>query len=319
MNLRLALYEWSGRHRLDGGRGRELFELAGYGAEPPALARRFWPAVAVAAGALGGLGVILWLAANWNDLGRMGRFALLQAALLVLCVGAALQPRARPGLALMAMLCIGGLFAWFGQTYQTGADPWQLFALWAVLALPLCLGVRSDVLWAPWSLVVMVGISLWVHAHIGHRWRLEPRDLDVYLLAWLACALVVAWLSPLAARITGAGPWALRTAATLAVAMVAAVSLGALFAKDIAPHYWAGLAVFGAAAALLLFGPWFEVFLLSAVALGLDTLLVAGLARGLFDRAGGDTIGRLMLVGLVAAGLLAASVSVITRKARRHG
>ena len=31
-------------------------------------------------------------------------------------------------MALLAMLNIGGLFAFFGQTFQTGADPWQLFA-----------------------------------------------------------------------------------------------------------------------------------------------------------------------------------------------
>ena len=38
---------------------------------------------------------------------------------------------------LLAMLGMGALFAYFGQTYQTGADPWQLFALWAALSLPL--------------------------------------------------------------------------------------------------------------------------------------------------------------------------------------
>ena len=47
-------------------------------------------------------------------------------------------------LGLLALLGIGGLFAYFGQTHQTGADPWQLFALWAALVLPLrlaCVGV----------------------------------------------------------------------------------------------------------------------------------------------------------------------------------
>ena len=59
---------------------------------------------------------------------------------------------------------------------------WQLFAVWAALALPLCLAARSDVLWAPWALVAMTGISLWVHAHTGHRWRVQPDDLAAHLL-----------------------------------------------------------------------------------------------------------------------------------------
>lgn len=319
MNLRLALYEWIARHGLDRERGRALFALAGFGEQPAAVARRFWPAVAIAGAALAGLGVILWLAANWGELGRMGRFALLQAAVLVCAFGAAARPGARPALGLLALLCTGGLFAYFGQTYQTGADPWQLFALWAALTLPLCLGARSDVLWAPWALVTAVGIALWAHAHAGHGWRVEPRDLDTHLLAWSAGALLVAALSPAAARFTGAGTWALRTAGALVTVMVAATALGGLFfMREVAPHYWLALVVLGAAAAALCAGRWFDVFLLSAVALALDTLLVAGAARALFDGSRGDPIGRLLLLGLFGAGLLAVSVSLITRLARRQ-
>ena len=41
---------------------------------------------------------------------------------------------------------------YLAQQYQTGADSWQLFAIWAALALPLCLGVRHDAMWAQWAL-----------------------------------------------------------------------------------------------------------------------------------------------------------------------
>ena len=45
---------------------------------------------------------------------------------------------------LMAMVTggIAGLLAFVGQTYQTGADAWQLFATWAALALVWALGRR---------------------------------------------------------------------------------------------------------------------------------------------------------------------------------
>lgn len=320
MNPRLSLYELAHRHQLDATATQRLFHAAGLDAEPAALQTWFWKGVAVLAAALGGLGLILWLAANWESLGRMGRFALLQGSVLAMGLGAATQARLRAPLGLLALLCIGGLFAYFGQTYQTGADPWQLFAVWALLALPLCLGARSDVLWAPWALVMMTAISLWTYAHTGHRWRAEPQDLTAYAMAWLAALALIAALSPAAARFTGAGPWAMRTAATLTVMAMTLAAIVALFHKDVAPHYPLALALFAIAAGVLARRDTFEIFVLSAVALGLNTLLVAGLARWLFESgSSGDPIGRLFLIGLVAAGLLAASVSAITGLARRYG
>ncbi len=287
--------------------------------EPAALARWLPRGLAVLAAALLGFGLVMWIAANWETLGRAARFALLMGLVGVMGAGAALRPAARAPLALLALLGIGALFAYFGQTYQTGADPWQLFALWAVLALPLCLGARSEVLWAPWALVVATAISLWTHAHLGHRWRVQPEDLRTHALAWLLGVLLVGWLSRPLQRFTGAGWWSLRTAATLVVVMTTAAALGGLFHDRVAPHYALGLLVMVAAAGLLCLRVAFDVFVLSAVALSLNTLLVAGLSRLLFNDHRGDPIGSLLLIGLVAAGLLAASVSAILKLSQRHG
>ena len=158
MDLRLALSEIAAEHRLDARAQARLEDLAGLRSEPPALAAWLPRGVAVLAAALGGLGLVFWVAANWQTLGRFGRFGLLEAFVLAMCAGALWRPAARAPLGLLALLVIGGLFAYFGQAYQTGADPWQLFAVWAVLSLPLCIAARSDVLWAPWALVVMTGI-----------------------------------------------------------------------------------------------------------------------------------------------------------------
>ena len=319
MDLRLALYELAAEHRLDSRATLRLERLAGLHDEPATLRRWLPRGVAVLAAALGGLGIIFWIAANWETLGRFGRFALLQGVVLVMCAGALWRPAARAPLGLLALLAIGGLFAFFGQTYQTGADPWQLFALWAVLALPLCLALRSDVLWAPWALVAITAIALWVHAHIGHRWSFEPADLRVHLLGWGAAFALVTALSPLLGRSVGAGVWAFRTALTLAVTMVTLSALGGLFASLVAAHYILGLVVLAAATLALALPRSFEVFGLSAVVLGLDTLLVAGLARALFDKhRGGEPIVELLVLGLVAAGLLAVSVTGVLRLARRY-
>lgn len=287
--------------------------------QPSALPVWLPRGVAVLAAALGGLGVVMWIAANWASMGRVGHFALLQGLVLVMGVGAALKPAARGPLGLLALLGIGALFAYFGQTYQTGADPWQLFALWAVLALPLCWGARSDVLWAPWALVVVTGISLWTHTYSGHRWGVQPGQLSVHVIAWSACLGLAAALSPLCQRWTGAGVWSFRTAATLAVAAITLTALGGLFHKPVQAQYMLGLLIFALALALLNVSRWFDIFAMSAVALGVNALLVGGLAYALFDNgSGGDWIGKLMLMGLMAAGLLAGTVSGILHLARRH-
>ena len=287
-------------------------------APEPSAPRVLRQGLTVAAAGLCGFGLILWIAAHWDTLGRGGQFALLQAGVLVACAVAWRAGVARPAAGLLALLGIGGLFAFFGQTYQTGADAWQLFALWAALGVPLAVGVRSDVVWAPWTLVALVGVALWVQAHTGHRWQANPADLPIHLIGWTAALAVCALASAPARRWLGTGVWALRTGATLAVVMVSASALGGLFHTTVLPHYALGLLVLGVAAGLLVSPTAFDVFALSAVALGLDTLLVAGLARLVFDSGGsGDTIGRLLLIGLCAAGLLAASVSLILKLARR--
>ncbi|QTN26921.1 DUF2157 domain-containing protein [Rhodoferax sp. AJA081-3] len=318
MDLRLALYELAARHRLDATGSHKLAQLAGLNREPAQLAYWLPRGVAVLAAALGGFGVILWVAANWETLGRYGRFGLLQALFLVMCGGALVKPSARAPLGLMALLTIGGLFAYFGQTYQTGADPWQLFAVWAVLALPLCFSVRSDVLWTPWALIVSTGISLWVHAHTAHDWRVEPQDLHIYAVAWSAALGLTLALSPVFKRWSGSGLWAMRTAVTLATLMVSTTSLGALFSNKMVLLYGLGLGLLAGTAFALASRKLFDIFCLSAVGLGLNVLLIFGLGKVLFHDTRGDFwMGAMLLLGLAAAGLLAGTVGVLLRLSRR--
>src|SRR5205814_7399769 len=56
---------------------------------------------------------------------------------------------------------------------------------------------------------------------------------------------------------------------------------GALFHTPIAPHYGVAVALFAAAAALLASRRFVDVYGLSAVGLGIDTVLVGGVAWGL--------------------------------------
>jgi len=147
--------------------------------------------------------VVFFVAANWEALGRLARFALLQA-LLIAAAGVALwrPPPARAGrLGLLAAFVLSGaLLALFGQTYQTGADVHELFFAWAALGLPLVIAGRWAVTWGAWALVLNVAFALlcgWLPG--GHvlwmllvGWGLTAPLLFVLPLAvnlalWLAC------------------------------------------------------------------------------------------------------------------------------------
>src|SRR5690606_4636049 len=49
-----------------------------------------------------------------------------------------------------ACVATGAVLALVGQTYQTGADVWQLFAAWAALMLPFAWLSRSSASWMLW-------------------------------------------------------------------------------------------------------------------------------------------------------------------------
>ena len=318
MDLRLAVYQLASAHALDAQQTRQLQEAAGFPREPARLAYWLPRGVAVLGAALLGMGLIFWVAANWEDLGRMGRFALLQGVFAAACVGAFAVPKARVPLLLVALLAIGGLFAYFGQTYQTGADPWQLFAVWAALALPLCLVARSDVLWTPWMLIFSTAATLWIQAHVHHSWRAESDDLSIFAAGWVALLLACGAVSPLLARWTGAGSWALRLGLVLLTILVTGSAVTALFGSAVGSPYWAGLALLAVAGMVLATRQFLDVFGLSAVALGLNTLLAGGLAYLLFNGGSGSEVGKLIMLGLVAAVLLALTVQGILWRARQE-
>lgn len=105
-------------------------------------------------------GAISWIAANWSLFSKAEKFGLVEglfALSLVAGVVAYLRETRRAELPFRSVIwlflsavLIGGLFALIGQVYQTGANAWQLFAIWTVLQLPLLWAlpnVANGLLW----------------------------------------------------------------------------------------------------------------------------------------------------------------------------
>lgn len=286
MHTRLAILDLAARHRLDAATFAALRRLAGLDRGPVLSLQLVRRALAYIAALLGGLGLIFFVAANWHSLGRAGQFGLLQGLTLLTCVGAALLPRARAPLSLLGLLSIGGLFAYFGQTYQTGADAWQLFALWTALALPLALGARSDVVWAAWVIVASAAIATWSWS-LGYRLHGGP------VTALVATGLACLTGKPLQ-RFTGAGPVSFNLAVLIATAWLAASSS------------IVSLLILLAACGLLAQRALFDVVALSTVALGLLFLVLSKAGTSLLSTSW--EIGAVFLLALLALAALAGAV-----------
>lgn len=297
MSLRQTLLELAARHQLDHRSTTELELMAGLRGQPAWLPARLPLAVAVAGSALFGLGLIFWIASNWDGLGRFGRIGVMQAAVAVGLLAAWVLPSIRSVAALFAFLAIGGLFACIGQTYQTGTDPWQLFALWIALTLPLCLALRSEVLWMPWLLVTTTAIALWLEASDGGSKRGE--SYLALAFGWMLFAALPALMLPPFRPRTGAGDWSLRMATLLSMA---AITLsGTIFALhegllELLPP----LAITGAAILLL---KRYDLPALSMTCLAFASLLVVSFAR-LLHLAGVDGFYVFTVAGLFAIGVM---------------
>jgi len=316
MSLHEQLYRWTAEQGLDENRARRLWALSGLDQAPADVMERLRLGAAGLAAGLLGLGTLMWVAANWGELPRGTRFLLLQGLLAAALMGAWARPAWRGVAGLLALLSLGGLLALFGQTYPTGADAWQLFALWAALALPLCWGARSELVWTPWVLVALTATSLWTHTHAGFQWDVSTATLGVHACGFLAVALLCVGMA-LKPPTPGVQPWAWRAAVLLGVIALSATALGGLFASHVQPQFGLGLLVL--AGGLAAAWRWREVYALSALALALDTLLLAGLGRLLLQGQRGEPIAAMLMLGLVAAGLLTASVQLILRRVRPQG
>ncbi len=329
MSLHEQLYQYTSQGGLDASSARRLWQLSGQGQVPARLWARLRLGAAALAAGLVGFGVMLWVAANWDSFTRFERFALLQGLLVVAVAGAAWTtgtrtpaawtssawaPTAarsvRTAVSLLAFLTLGGLLAYFGQTYQTGADAWNLFALWAALSLPLVMSTPSDLVWAPWQIVTSLAISLWSYTYAGHGWSVGPGTFSIHAIALGLSALLT---TALALHGWRSGQWWAWRLSVLTASLQALVwGVFSLMRSIVAPQYGLVLALFGITLALA----WWrrEVFVMSVAALALNVLLVGGWVHSRSLR----QFEELLLVAGLAAVLLAGSVQLILHRIRRQ-
>ncbi|MGY3903792.1 DUF2157 domain-containing protein [Aeromonas lusitana] len=256
-----------------------------------------------------GAGLVFFVAFNWQELGRLSRLALLELPLLAMLVLLWKRPMTdgpRQALLLAIALNIGALLALVGQTYQTGADPWQLFATWALLLVPLAALGMSPLLWTLSWLLGQLALVLY--------WRLGLFDFffafDEQALAWsLSLFNFVLWgvliLVPARARLMPS--WLAGLAAGLGVTLLALLALFDAAAPWVWP-VWLGWLV----AAYL---RWHGRFIagLAMGCLSLIAVILAALGKWMEPDMNG-----FLLLSLIAIGLSVAASRWLQQQRRLH-
>ncbi len=134
-------------------------------------------------------GLVTWIAANWDGFSHFTKLYGVQL-IFVFCVLAGLfcfaRRRQEQALHLSARLWfflaavgIGGLFALIGQVYQTGADVWQLFAVWTFFQLFLLMALPHIASALLFFSTLVLSLVLWL-ADLG---------VDAVQLSWIAVGL----------------------------------------------------------------------------------------------------------------------------------
>lgn len=322
--MHALIHQLAYRFALGRADAERLWALAALHRQPDRLGAVVYRGLTVLAALLLGAGLIFWVAANWQDQTRAFKLHALEGAVLVSALAAVFLPRLRTACLLLATLALGGLLAFVGQTYQTGADPWQLFAAWAALALPWALAARRDGLWAAWILIAGMALVLWSGDALlnplrslltgpGTRGLLTP-------LLWVAVLLLplaLPRLKLLAPHATAA-PFSTRLAALLALSAWCTYALFGLLLRDQGwQYFFNALLVLGAAALAWARRPR-DLVVLSLAVLALNVLVISGFAWLLFQSVRGDGVGAALLLTLIAAACVGASGTWLYRLQRQE-
>jgi len=260
-----------------------------------------------------------FIAYNWDVMGRFAKIGLLEAGLVVAAAVAwrAEADRLMARAALLAgVLLTGPLLAFVGQTYQTGADTYELFLGWAMLALPWVLAANWRPVWCLWLLLVNVAIAL----YFGEAWRpmigsfFAPPSAAVHLAANAGFLLVFeAWAG---ARVGGSGRSVERFA--LALSLAAACFLYLIFVFDWRERAWWQplVALMTFAAAWFAFRRWrIDVAALALWSFGGIIAIVATVAK--IMSAGHLETAAFLLTGITTIGLSALAAGWL-RKVHRE-
>ena len=304
---RSDILDWSDQGRLAQDRLREALELAGVLPEAEDW-RRFLDRLLLFMGVVAlGAGAIFFFAFNWQDLGRFAKFALVEvpiAALLVLVWRSGIDRISGKAALLLASLLVGALLALVGQTYQTGADTYELFAAWAAAILPWALLARFPVLWTAWLALVNLAVALYFVIFGLWGMLFAPEKL-LWLLFGVNTAALAAWEGLAAAGIAWLRErWSVRLLATASGGLITALGFQDIVDWRSSSHWGAPLWLTWIAVAYFAYRHWVkDVYVLAGGVLSVIVMTATFLAKQMTMREAGSFLFLgLLVIGMSAAG-----------------
>lgn len=263
-----------------------------------------------------GAGAIFFIASNWTGFGRSQKFGLIEAAIVVSVLAAwtlGIDRVAGKAALLVASLATGGLLAFFGQTYQTGADTWELFATWGALVLPWILVARFAPLWVLWIAIVNLAIALYFRSSpflLG--FAMDPERQAWALFTFNTLALGV-WELLAQRRDWLNERWAVRLLATAggtAITGLAVVAIADWSGQILTMvSYLAWLAVIHVVYRRVIF----DLFMIAGTFLSVIVTVTAFLATHFFESSGGGFEAGLLLTALAVIGMTAGAAALLRR------
>lgn len=278
-------------------------------------------------------GILFFFAYNWADLGHFQKMGLIAAAIVAAVAAASMAGLdSLSGKAALAAAVVlpGALLVVYGQSYQTGADPYGLFLAWALLIAGWVFIGRMAALWLLWLVLLNLALTLyWVEmvrpsriSDLGREFGLSlwaggllmDTALAMLLFALNAAALVLHewfyrrgldWLQ---------GRWLPRIIACLAMPPLVVPTLMWLVGVRHEPQIAAaanGLAPLLYLAAMAA-GLWFYITRgrdLFMVALALLSLMVV--ATFILGLTMVENVGGFLLIGLLVVGMSAGAAVLL--------
>ncbi len=261
---------------------------------------------------LGGLSLafslMFFIAYNWEAMGRFAKFALVEAAIF-LCIIAYWKLGANKISAkisiTMATILLGVLLALYGQTYQTGADPWQLFANWALLMMPWAVVAQFASIWLIWVVLLNLSLVLYFQASNFMFGMFFGNTENVFWvlfvfnsLVWISWELLADRFSWLEER------WAVRLIAIASGFSISFLMLTFIFDNSSSKSMFVFFYFAWAAALYFVYRRLkYDLFMLAGLCLSAIVVITSFFAKALFDQH--DSIGSFFILTLIVIAMAA--------------
>ncbi len=307
--LHRDIFEWAASGRLNPADAPRAFSLAGLSPRRKDW-RSFLEAMLLWIGMILVVsGVIFFFAYNWQTLDRFLKFALAEAVFVVALVAAWYfgPDRLEGQVALCGVsLLTGALLALVGQTYQTGADTFELFMYWAVLMLPWVVVARFAPLWLLWIALINVAFSTYSLAQV---WGLMGLMFGVALIHWILFGVnliaLAVWELGLAQGIPSLNRWGARALGLISGSLATIIGiLSIVDANEIGGWVFFVYAAWCVGMYFVYRRKIFDVFMLSGLALSVVVIVATFLSRELFRH---STASGFLFTGLIIIGMSGAA------------